>query len=253
MNFTFYPQTRWSQSYGYQLKLVPQLPIPINYNSIWTIGEIKSTFDPNFKLFEEEERQLIKSFICPTTNVAFSEKNNTTSEGQININSNFPSRVNLNEVALVYLRANNTQDHREQTAEVQSDISIDKDLSSTNFDNFKSFPSTESDCANTDKEKVPSKEDLYNLSVMIQNTNPDFQNILSSDLKSYLDECTLTRDGLYVSKVICGFDWWFEIYFEKNNKTNRNRRLLKCKHNNCGKIFKKAWNLFDHMRIHTGK
>jgi hypothetical protein len=24
-------------------------------------------------------------------------------------------------------------------------------------------------------------------------------------------------------------------------------------HNDCNKIFKKAWNLFDHMRIHTGK
>lgn len=44
----------------------------------------------------------------------------------------------------------------------------------------------------------------------------------------------------------------FEIYFEKSEDTNRKRRMLRCRYEGCAKIFKKAWNLFDHMRIHTG-
>ena len=44
----------------------------------------------------------------------------------------------------------------------------------------------------------------------------------------------------------------FEIYFETNDTTNRKRRMLRCNYEGCNKGFKKAWNLFDHMRIHTG-
>mmetsp|Transcript_13077 Transcript_13077/g.15101 ORF Transcript_13077/g.15101 Transcript_13077/m.15101 type:complete len:96 (+) Transcript_13077:519-806(+) len=88
---------------------------------------------------------------------------------------------------------------------------------------------------------------------MIQNTNPEFQNFLSNDISACVDSCRLTQDGLFVSKKISGFDWSFEIFFEKAKETNRNRRLLKCKHQECNKVFKKAWNLFDHMRIHTGE
>ena len=44
----------------------------------------------------------------------------------------------------------------------------------------------------------------------------------------------------------------FEIYFQKWNETNRKRRMLRCNYEGCSKSFKKAWNLFDHMRIHTG-
>ena len=44
----------------------------------------------------------------------------------------------------------------------------------------------------------------------------------------------------------------FEIYFQKWNETNRMRRMLRCNYEGCSKSFKKAWNLFDHMRIHTG-
>ena len=44
----------------------------------------------------------------------------------------------------------------------------------------------------------------------------------------------------------------FEIYFQKWAETNRKRRMLRCNYEGCSKSFKKAWNLFDHMRIHTG-
>lgn len=44
----------------------------------------------------------------------------------------------------------------------------------------------------------------------------------------------------------------FVIYFERNVNTNRKRRMLRWNYNGCSKNFKKAWNLFDHMRIHTG-
>lgn len=44
----------------------------------------------------------------------------------------------------------------------------------------------------------------------------------------------------------------FEIYFQTSDQTNRKRRMLRCRYGDCGKQFKKAWNLFDHMRIHTG-
>ncbi|CAI2359376.1 unnamed protein product [Moneuplotes crassus] len=44
----------------------------------------------------------------------------------------------------------------------------------------------------------------------------------------------------------------FDIYFERSHQTNRKRRMLRCRYDGCSKNFKKAWNLFDHMRIHTG-
>jgi len=102
-------------------------------------------------------------------------------------------------------------------------------------------------------DKVPSKDDLYKLSTLIQNTNPGFENLVLEEMKNQVDICELTSTGLYISKILSGFDWAFEIFFQKNNGTNRNRRQLRCKHNECNKVFKKAWNLFDHMRIHTGE
>ena len=101
--------------------------------------------------------------------------------------------------------------------------------------------------------KVPTKQHLYQLSTMIQNTTPTFENFITGDIKSFVDECTIKDGSLYISKNINGFNWNFELYFEKNSTTCRNRRMLKCKHHDCDKVFKKAWNLFDHMRIHTGE
>ena len=102
--------------------------------------------------------------------------------------------------------------------------------------------------------RVPTKEQLYQLSTMIQNTNPDFENFISGNKAcNYVDYYQINLDSLYVSKNINGFDWNFEIFFEKNAKTSRSRRLLKCRHSDCQKVFKKAWNLFDHIRIHTGE
>jgi len=101
--------------------------------------------------------------------------------------------------------------------------------------------------------RVPSKEDLYKLSTLIQNTNSDFQNLTSYELLYGVEKYQLTNTGLYISKNLCGFNWEFEVFFQKNKGTNRNRRHLRCKHKDCKKVFKKAWNLFDHMRIHTGE
>jgi uncharacterized Zn-finger protein len=44
----------------------------------------------------------------------------------------------------------------------------------------------------------------------------------------------------------------FILYFEVNPETNWKRRVLRWNYNGCSKGFKKAWNLFDHMRVHTG-
>lgn len=250
MNFTFYPELSRTQWSGFEFKLVPQLPIP---NAMWAIEGIKTKFDSNYQLLSENERQLIHSFICPVSNILYRKSNKDVPEVPTRLNFESLSWPKLNDIQLISQKACNIGDHQEQTTEIQSPISIDKNFVSNTNDNIKSFSSVEFANKRIGQEKGPSKEDLYNLSVMIQNTNSDFQSILSSDLKSYLDAWMLTKDGLYVSKTICGFSWWFEIYFEKNSKTNRNRRLLKCMHNDCNKIFKKAWNLFDHMRIHTGK
>ena len=102
--------------------------------------------------------------------------------------------------------------------------------------------------------KMSTKQQLYKLSTMIQNTSPDFENFINGDnISNFVDNFQVTSTGLLVSKMINDFNWVFEIYFEKNAKTCRNRRLLQCKHADCGKTFKKAWNLFDHIRIHTGE
>jgi hypothetical protein len=102
-------------------------------------------------------------------------------------------------------------------------------------------------------DKVPDKNDLYKLSMLIQNTTPSLDNYDTKELVQYVDTCFKSQSGLYISKNLNGFNWEFEVYFEKNEHTNRNRRMLRCKHGNCPKVFKKAWNLFDHMRIHTGE
>ncbi|CAI2372681.1 unnamed protein product [Moneuplotes crassus] len=100
---------------------------------------------------------------------------------------------------------------------------------------------------------VASKKDLYKLSTLIQNINPCLSSAKSDISLEHLDEYSISSTGLYMSKILCGFNWEFEVFFEKNKQTKRSRRNLRCKHKNCGKVFKKAWNLFDHMRIHIGK
>jgi hypothetical protein len=161
--------------------------------------------------------------------------------------------LNLNQVTSNIMYQNTvTQNH---------DILTDA-VSPTNVSEFVNFgkiasadinsieTSVENKCAST---KVPTKGDLYRLSILIQDTNPEFDNFTSGSINNKVDECRLSGSGLFISKNISGFQWTFEIFFEKNEGTNRNRRQLRCKHGNCNKVFKKAWNLFDHMRIHTGK
>ena len=237
---------------GGKLKL--HMPVPNNYYSRWTIESIKSAFVPNYKPFENDVKCLIESFITPNVKYVKSDPILSSLSNKINLNFNPSICQPLNEIWSNIGKWNSFGEVHEQTTEIQTpnnsnqDYGVDKQAQ-----DLKSFSDVESVDYINPGSKVPTKEKLYQLSTMIQNTNPEFQNFLSSDLHSYFDKCQLSKEGLYVSKIIWDFDWWFEIFFEKNRGTNRNRRQLRCKHNNCNKIFKKAWNLFDHMRIHTGE
>lgn len=95
---------------------------------------------------------------------------------------------------------------------------------------------------------------IYSSSVLwsrtlIQNLRISIQRSFCSKSKN-LSWLNLDSIFLRISEASIGNLRYFS---SKHKGTNRNRRHLRCKHNNCDKIFKKAWNLFDHMRIHTGE
>ena len=45
----------------------------------------------------------------------------------------------------------------------------------------------------------------------------------------------------------------FRVFKYKNPRTQRNVKILKCDHKNCGMFFRKWHNFFDHLRVHTGE
>mmetsp|Transcript_8873 Transcript_8873/g.10040 ORF Transcript_8873/g.10040 Transcript_8873/m.10040 type:complete len:132 (-) Transcript_8873:72-467(-) len=44
----------------------------------------------------------------------------------------------------------------------------------------------------------------------------------------------------------------FEICYVQSDRYNKMRRMFKCMHQDCGRTFTKTWNLFDHLRTHSG-
>ena len=90
----------------------------------------------------------------------------------------------------------------EQTTEIQTPNNSNQEFNVDKKVSIKSFSDIQSEEENCTGSKVPSKEKLYQLSMMIQNTNPEFENFLSSDLHNYFNKCLLTPNGLYVSKII---------------------------------------------------
>mmetsp|Transcript_240 Transcript_240/g.234 ORF Transcript_240/g.234 Transcript_240/m.234 type:complete len:82 (-) Transcript_240:250-495(-) len=45
----------------------------------------------------------------------------------------------------------------------------------------------------------------------------------------------------------------YEKAFVFNNSTLRVNTMLICKYDNCGRTFKKSWDLLDHIKQHTGE
>mmetsp|Transcript_4907 Transcript_4907/g.4160 ORF Transcript_4907/g.4160 Transcript_4907/m.4160 type:complete len:120 (+) Transcript_4907:453-812(+) len=45
----------------------------------------------------------------------------------------------------------------------------------------------------------------------------------------------------------------FEIQYVPSHKFKKMKRQFKCTYQNCTKGFSKTWNLFDHLRTHTGE
>lgn len=249
MNYSYTPEFADLEVFNSNLFLRPQLPIPDDFYNRCTIVNIKSAFCSGYKPFEEDERRFIESFIANSQLMYYQSPADFGFD-----QNNKPYEVttmpkSLNDVSMSLFKAAHLSEPHESSTEVHSPSANKRqEIFSKNLS-----LKEDSDSAFGGDSKVPTKESLYKLSMMIQNTNPDFENFLSTELALCVDACYKTMDGLYVSKNICGFDWSFEIFFEKARETNRNRRQLRCKHNECNKVFKKAWNLFDHMRIHTGE
>ena len=227
------------------------LPIPENYNSLSTLNNQSWRGNKSSDLTSLEEKRILQNFLFGSDFQNQGECTSSNSRCFTQINCEPKALSSLNQVSTILpTLASPSQDSLQQCLSPST-------VGETHFKN-KSFSTEDVSDGSLMNEsvistKVPTKEDLYKLSTIIQNTNSDFENINSSELKSGVDTFKLTKDGLYISKNLYGFNWEFDVFFQKNSGTNRNRRHLRCKHKNCGKIFKKAWNLFDHMRIHTGE
>lgn len=253
MSYSYYQENIDNYYASGDRLLRPQLPIPETFYSKMVLSTANSRFDWNYNHIDDDARIMIESFISPQVGALKSEPLLSSLLCNYNLNFNPAPYQPVNEMWSYLNTYNAVGEVHDRTTEIQTPNNSNQENNVENKGSLKSFSDIHSWDDNNTGSKVPTKEKLYQLSMMIQNTNPEFENFLSSDLHNYFNKCELTPNGLYVSKIICDFDWCFEIFFEKNRGTNRNRRQLRCKHHNCNKIFKKAWNLFDHMRIHTGE
>ena len=181
-------------------KIVPILPIPDRFYSKLINEALHKNHNENSKLIDEEERMSIRNFFYNFSNMTHPNISIPTLGYPIIANSAILPNSKLDDASPVALFFNNVGGSQEHSTEVQSPDSFVKDFDTYTKKNVKSFSDATSADSSINNKSSPSKEELYNLSAMIQNTSPDFQSILSSDLRSYLDSCYLTEDGLYVSK-----------------------------------------------------
>ena len=226
-----------------------QLPLPATFYERLASGGSTSSPTCNVK---DDYKQVVSSFLHQTTG----QPDGTTFVPAGRVDYKFSTQqfllplnqvsYALNETCSYKETSNETHSPKQGVREIRFNPPAEKALEASGF-----ALNSNSGCSGEHGSKT--KQELYKLSTMIQNTSPEFENFINGEGVSTLVDCfDLTSNGLYVSKTINNFLWAFEIYFEKNTKTCRNRRMLRCMHEGCGKVFKKAWNLFDHIRIHTG-
>ena len=190
-----------------QVKLIPQLPLPNNFYSSMNFGSYMPSFAQKCELLDDSERLQILSFLNPYLASYYQNTSNKMIELPFNASTDFAMHPRLNEVSSSLLKSSCCGDHQEHSTEVKSLNSYIKDSEHYVSSNTKLTSDVISSEGNKFDENPPSKEDLYNLSTLIQNTTPDFQNIFSGDMDSYLDECYLTKNSVYISKTISGFNW----------------------------------------------
>jgi len=252
MDYVFQPEIQFAANHASFAMGKVQLPVPDNFYSRMCTSSFNSNASQTVNPISEE---YYSPLVASITNII--------SQEQMSIAALNSGMTDLNMLAQqVYVPLNQVSYSLNENCNFTGGSSeiMDPNVDTFSKHNVKVNSTKDmSDASSCDENqsnsgKIPTKQQLYQLSTMIQNTNPEFENFLAGDaVCAYVDYYKVNSDGLFISKTINNFEWKFEIYFEKNSNTSRNRRLLKCKHEGCGKIFKKAWNLFDHIRIHTGE
>lgn len=254
MIFTTKPGSQLTLSLYSTFSPCVQLPVPEKYYSMEYVRKERTAWKTCDVFLEPQDKRMLREFVRNTSK-AHNVHSHNSSPGYYSSYIHDPQiAMPLNQVCIPLEVLEIYSQSQELPQEIQTPGS-----GTANLGNFGKVVSTDdaSDLSVQEARdlsaRVPSKEELYQLSNIIQNTNSDYNSLSLEEIKPYVDRCYFTEEGLHISKNLCGFDWAFEIFFAKNQGTNRNRRQLRCKHQDCDKVFKKAWNLFDHMRIHTGE
>jgi hypothetical protein len=213
------------------------LPIPENYYNRQSCQSVTPPSSQKAKLVDDGIRNGFEYFMCVSdlTYISAIPQKTTIFIPQIPYKSE--NIIPLNQVCsslhtdnFIYQKSEMFQEFHPHPTVIQSQIMKDNS-------NFGKMISTEGVSESSYNRKldnaprVPTKEDLYNLSTLIQNTNSKFDNYSTSEITGAVDNCYITNTGLFISKNLNGFNWEFEIYFQKDLGTNRNRRKLRCKHN----------------------
>jgi hypothetical protein len=246
MNILICPEVHYARDSNVFNMPAIQLPLPDTYFNQLMSGSCSSMTANS----QDNYKPIVASFLCNRTTQAVGMAYVPSAMAELNI-LNQHSLIPLNQVSYAL---NETCSVKETSNGTMSPKKVMFGIQKPTF-NFSLDASDTSSCGDQPckSNKISLKDELYRLSTLIQNTSPEFENFINEEgVSSLVDFYRMTPDGLYVSKTINDFVWAFEIFFEKNKGTSRNRRLLRCKHAECNKTFKKAWNLFDHIRIHTG-
>lgn len=210
-----------------------QLPLPEKFYSTACNNHYESLPASSSMNFADGDKQIIEDFIRNSSNLHNSGNIHGISGCFSQTRPEAFAVFTLNQVSASVYNWSTLLQIKDSQPEVNSPSSR-----ATGLGNFGKVISTHdgsesisaSDVANCTR--VPTKEELYLLSTIIQNTNPEFENAGSEELKDNVDSHYVSKSGLFISKKLAGFEWAFEIFFEKHKGTNRNRRQLRCKHDN---------------------